>query len=92
MAATDQVTSIAVQRHIHEQLAYTEIRTFLSNQFVLDPVMFMQLHGKRPEDLNGADLRSCYHASLQHGLSAPQNAPLGFKQKLQGGNFFPTVE
>lgn len=94
MAVTesDPVVSICVQKHLQEQLAYAEIRLFLSNQFVLDPVMFMQLHGKRPEDLGGAELRKAYPAALQLGLTAPSNAPHGFTTKFQSGKFFPSLD
>ena len=88
MAQADRVTSIHTQRHLIEQLAYEEIRHYLSNQFVLDPVMFMQSHGKRPEDLSGQELRDFYHETIQYGLDIRLNTPVGFREKFKAGTFF----
>lgn len=91
MAQADKVTSLHTQRHLVEQQAYEEIRHILSNQFVLDPVMFMQSHGKRPEDMNGQDLRTFYREAYPLGLEVRPTSTLGFKEKFQAGKFFKTV-
>ena len=88
MAVTDAMISVQTQRHIIEQRAYTEIRSFLSNQFILEPVLFMQAFSKRPEDLTGADLRAAYKETLNQGLTVGKDTPLGFKEKFLSGNFF----
>jgi hypothetical protein len=76
------------QRHLLEQLAYEEIRRFLSQQFLLDPVLFMNTHGKRPEDLDGAYLRSYYKEALHQGITVQQSAPPLFRRKFQDGKMF----
>ena len=88
MAVTDKVITVQTQRHIIEQRAYTEIRNFLSNQFILEPVLFMEAFKKRPEDLNGADLRASYKEALAQGLTVGNDTPLGFKNKFLSGSFF----
>jgi hypothetical protein len=91
MAVSDQVVSICVQKHLNEQLAYEEIRRFLSNKFVLDPVLFVQEFGKRPEDLSGSELRTQYPGTLEQGLVVSKSSPLGFQQKFHSGLFFPAL-
>lgn len=82
------VMDLQVRRHLMEQLAYEEIRHFLSQQFLFDPVQFMQIHGKRPEDLNGAYLRSYYDEALEMGMTPKQEVHTGFNVKFQNGRFF----
>lgn len=91
MAVSDKVVSLQTEKHLLEQLAYEEIRKHLSRQFVLDPVMFMRSHGKRPEDFNGQDLRSFYREAIHQGLQVRQTTPLGFKQKFNEGRFFTSL-
>jgi len=88
MAVTDEVITVQTQRHIIEQRAYAEIRNFLSNQFILEPILFMEAFKKRPEDLNGADLRGAYKEALVQGLTVGKDTPLGFRNKFLSGNFF----
>lgn len=75
-------------RHLVEQLAYEEIRHYLSEQFIADPVGFMQQHGKRPEDLNGADLRGFYKRALAEGIQVRQTSPAAFRMKFMEGRMF----
>jgi hypothetical protein len=91
MAQSDKVTSIHTQRHLIEQLAYEEIRHYLSNMFVLDPVLFMMTHSKRPEDLGGQELRDFYHEAIDKGLDVRQSTPLGFREKFKAGTFFKQI-
>ena len=88
MTACTETIQIQSQRHLIEQYAYESIRRFLSSQFILDPVLFMHTHGKRPEDLNGAQLRVYYPTALTQGLTLDNDAPLGLKQRFMAGKFF----
>lgn len=40
-----------------EQEDLQHFRQALVEEFLMDPQAFVQLHGKRPEDFTGADLR-----------------------------------
>lgn len=88
MASCDDVINLQSQKHLIEQLAYEEIRHYLVQHFVLDPVLFMQTHKKRPEDLNGAYLRKFYRQALKQGIQVRQTVPEHFRKKFLAGLFF----
>jgi hypothetical protein len=55
------------RRHEHEQAAYNELRASLVEDFLSDPIAFVAMHGKRPEDLTGHELREFYPTFLAQG-------------------------
>ncbi len=92
MAELDNLANLAFERHLLEQLAYEEIRHYMSQQFLLDPPLFMHTHGCRPEDLNGAQLRTFYREALKQGINVRQTSPEHFRRKFQAGLIFGRQE
>lgn len=77
--------SLQVRKHLNEQIAYEEIRHFLSQLFIENPMQFMQDHGRRPEDLSGSYLREFY-ASTE--FIARDSVHSGFNLKFDQGRIF----
>lgn len=79
---------LQIRRHQHEQMAYNEIRMALQEDFLVCPELFVQQHGKRPEDLVGHELRQLYSHFLVQQRELKSDNPT-FKKRFLEGRLFP---
>ena len=83
----DELSELKV---FYEQQAYAEIRAALQEDYLKEPVAFVEHFGKRPEDLSGRELRDFYPHFLiqQRQLSSVHS---GFRKKFMSGELFSLV-
>lgn len=79
---------LQIRWHQHEQMAYNEIRMALQEDFLVCPELFVQQHGKRPEDLVGHELRQLYSHFLVQQRELKSDNPT-FKKRFLEGRLFP---
>ena len=75
-------------KHAYEQWGYAEIRAALQQDFLSDPDKFVRDHGKRPEDLTGAELREFYSHFLVQQRPVT-HTHVGFVKRFLSGELFP---
>lgn len=77
-------------KHFYEQEGYNEIRTALAEDFLQDPIWFVEHFKKRPEDLSGAELREFYpHMLVQQRILRSRHE--GFKKRFTSGDMFGRI-
>jgi len=77
-------------RVFYEQQGYSEIRSALQDDFLQDPVLFVEHFGRRPEDLTGNDLREFYpHFLVQQ--RPIRSTHEGFKKRFISGDLFGKI-
>ena len=75
------------QKHLYEQQAYKELRDAMVDDFLMEPEKFVAHFGKRPEDLNGHELREHYpHFLVQQRELRSQDE--GFRRRFLEGRMF----
>lgn len=87
MPTACKVTFIGEALHEYEQLGYAEIRRALTESFIASPEEFVAHFGRRPEDLQGADLREYYPHFLVQQIPL-ESTNEGFRKRFLRGDLF----